>query len=255
MGSRESVEACMKIKRGEGNGVERTKTFGESNLRKEAGSWVRGHIYQVWPQLFFFLFFFTILFIILLHFLLIFFSIIMIDWEWVLRIYMLNFIDFQIFLFIYFFVVDFFVIHVGRFRVVVALFCIHDIAIWKYIHVLNLLEVFPTCSKLMEDIWNGASYTYFLFDFLFVFFSFFFLILYSSLLCSSLLIAFGNATPSHIPKTASHFLALKNGCNLQAVLWASRLEERLTRRRCCRLQHQLTLTPWQRSRAWKPKQP
>ena len=238
MGSRESVEACMKIKRGEGNGVERTKTFGESNLRKEAGSWVRGHIYQVWPQLFFFLFFFTILFIILLHFLLIFFSIIMIDWEWVLRIYMLNFIDFQIFLFIYFFVVDFFVIHVGRFRVVVALFCIHDIAIWKYIHVLNLLEVFPTCSKLMEDIWNGASYTYFLFDFLFVFFFF----ICSSLLCSSLLIASGNATPSHIPKTASRFSTLTNGCNLQVVLWAPQLEERLTRRR----QHQLTLTPCQR---------
>ena len=42
---------------------------------------------------------------------------------------MLNFIDFQIFLFIYFVVVDFFAIHVGQFRVVVALFYIHGIAI------------------------------------------------------------------------------------------------------------------------------
>ena len=74
------------------------------------------------------------------------------------------------------------------------------------------------------------------------FFSFFFLILCSSLLCSSLLIASRNATPSHIPKTTSRFSALTNGCNLQALLWAPRLEERLIRRRCCRLQHQLTLT-------------
>ena len=48
--------------------------------------------------------------------------------------YMLNFIDFQIFLFIYFIVVDSSIILVGRFRVVVALFYIHCVAIWKYLY-------------------------------------------------------------------------------------------------------------------------
>ena len=157
--------------------------MGRATWERELEARLEGISIRYGHNLFFFLFLFTILFIILLHFLLIFFNIIMINWEWVLRIYMLNFIDFQILLFIYFVVVDFFSIHVGQFWVVVALFYIHGVAIWKYIHVLNLLEVFPTCSKLMEDIWNGASYTYFLFDFLFVFF-FLSFSLYSTHFCT-----------------------------------------------------------------------
>ena len=48
--------------------------------------------------------------------------------------YMLNFIDFRVFLFIYFVAVDSSVILVGRFQVVMALFSIHCVAIWKYLY-------------------------------------------------------------------------------------------------------------------------
>ena len=48
--------------------------------------------------------------------------------------YMLNFIDFRVFLFIYFVAVDSSVILVGRFQVVMALFYIHCVAIWKYLY-------------------------------------------------------------------------------------------------------------------------
>ena len=131
---------------------------------------------------------------------------------------MLNFIDFQIFLFIYFLVVNFFAIHAGRFRVAVALFCIHCVAIWKYIHVLNLLDVSPPAPSSWKTYEIGLHTLNFRLIFCLFFFFSFFLILCSSLLCSSLLIASGNATPSHIPKTASRFSTLTNGCNLQVVL-------------------------------------
>ena len=46
--------------------------------------------------------------------------------------YMLNFIDFWMFLFIYFVVVDSSAILMGQFRFFGALFYIHYVAIWKY---------------------------------------------------------------------------------------------------------------------------
>ena len=48
--------------------------------------------------------------------------------------YMLNFIDFWMFLFIYFVVVDSSAILIGRFWVAMALFYIHYVAIWKHHH-------------------------------------------------------------------------------------------------------------------------
>ena len=48
--------------------------------------------------------------------------------------YMLNFIYFRTFIFIYFIAVDSSAILVDRFRVTVALFYIHCIAIWKYLY-------------------------------------------------------------------------------------------------------------------------
>ena len=100
---------------------------------------------------------------------------------------MLNFIDFQIFLFIYFLVVNFFAIHAGRFRVAVALFCIHCVAIWKYIHVLNLLDVSPPAPSSWRTYEMGLHTL----NFCLIFYLFFFFFLFPyTLLIFALFLSF-----------------------------------------------------------------